>query len=274
MGGAIDHLAAPPVVPVPLSATERARFWRRPGIVQVVLVLALIVVVVLLPNLPLGLSRGIWSFPLLALELKQPPLTILNTALVLLLLWWYVVAAGRPASDSPDDVVRFAGERAILHASLASVVLVLLAVRNNFLYPFFSVVAIHTRTGFPRLEVFQAQTLLLLLSAAAVALTLNRAAAWRWAPLPERRASAVHNAISVVLILLLSWVVVALYLPTLGVFHEYFGTILFAIFGQGGNVIGGYVMIVFSGLLSWLTLRVLRPMAERVEQFLVSGEAG
>lgn len=266
-GGALDTLGPEG------RGVERSRFWRHVGVVQAALVVTLLVVVVLLPNLPVTLARAIWAFPLLSLELKQPPLTIVNTALVLLLLWWYVVAAGRTASAEPDEVVRFAGERAVLHATLASVVLVLLDVRNNFLYPFYSVVATHTRASFPQLEPYQAQTLLLLLAGAAAGLTLNRAAAWRYAPLSERRSSAVHQAISVALVLLLSWVVVALYLPTLAGFHEVFGTFLFALFGQAGNVGGGYVMIVFSGALSWLTLWVLRPLAERVERFLVGDDA-
>jgi hypothetical protein len=222
-----------------------------------------------MPRLPATVARAIWTLPLLSLELKQPSLTIFNSALVVLLVWWYVVAAGRPSSAESDEVVRFAGERAILQATLACVVLVLLDVRNNFLYPFYSVVAIHTRAGFPQLEPYQAQTVLLLLAGAAASLTLNRAAAWRQASLSERRSSAVHYAISVALILVLSWVVVALYLPTLAAFHQTFGTFLYTVVGQGGNVIGGYVMIVFSGLLSWLTLWVLRPLAERVERFLV-----
>jgi len=262
-GGALDR---PDTL---IVAPERSRFWRHVGATQIALVALLAVVVVLLPNLPVTVSRAIWAFPLLSFELKQPPLTIVNTGLVLMLLWWYVVAAGRPSSSVPDDIVRFASERTILHATLAAVVLVVLDVRNNFLYPFYSVAAIHTRASFPQLEPFQAQTLLLLLAAAAAGLTLNRAGAWRWAPLSERRSSAVHQAISVVLVLLLSWIVVVVYLPTLALFHQLFGTLLFALFGQGGNVIGGYVMIVFSGLLSWLTLWVLRPMAERVERFLV-----
>lgn len=270
-GGALDTLE--PVGTPGRAGPERSCFWRHVGVAQLALALLLLLVVIVLPNLPVTIARMVWGFPLLSLELKQPPLTIVNIALVLLLLWWYVAAAGRPASDDPDDVVRFGGERAILHATLASVVLVLLDVRNTFLYPFYSVVATHTRASFPQLEPYQAQTLLLLLAGAAAGLTLNRAAAWRRAPLTERRASAIHHGVSVALILLLSWVVVALYLPTLTAFHDRFGTLLFALFGQSGNVVGGYVMIVFSAAVSWLTLLVLRPLAERIERFLVDDEA-
>ncbi len=86
----------------------------------------------------------------------------------------------------------------------------------------------------------------------------------------DRRASAVHNAITVLTILLVSWVIVAFYLPTLTSFHSHLGPYLFTLFGQDGNVIGGYTMIAFSALLSWLTLRVVRPAAARVERFLVA----
>jgi hypothetical protein len=266
MGGSLDVVEGA-AESRPPARTPR---WRSPGVIQLTLAIALGVVVLVLPRLPLGVTRAVWAFPLLSFELQKPALTILNALLVLVLLAWYVLAAGRPGSADIDERVRFAGEQAILQAGLASAVLVLLGVRNNFLYPFYSLVALHAGGRFPQLEVAQAQTVLLLLATAAASLTLGRTLRWRRAPHAERRASAVHNAITVLTVLLVSWVIVAFYLPTLASFHSNFGQFLFSLFGQAGNTFGGYLMIAFSALLSWLTLMVIRPLAARVEQFLVA----
>jgi len=263
-GGALDTLEDPAERPAPPSPW----FWRHVGVVQAVCALGL-AVVLLLPMLPASASDRIWDFPPLSFELRQPPLTIVNALLVLVLVWWYVVAAVRAASDTPDPLVRYVGERAILLAALASVVVVVLGVRNTFLYPFFSLVAIHTGVGLPSHEVYEAQTLLLVLAIAVASLTLNRAAAWRRAPLPERRASAVHNAVTLLAVLLGAWAIVACYLPLLEAIHEFLGSLLYNLFGQRGNLAGAILMILLSAALAYLAIRLLRPLAGRVEAFFV-----
>lgn len=235
---------------------------------------ALLFLVGILPRLRKD-TAGFWDVPLFRVELLSLPLTILNAFLVVVIVWRFLAAAGRPATDDPDDTARFTGETAILRVALVLLVLTVLAVDYTKLYPFPTVIGNARQERLPLYNGVQLITLLLLLVTAATGLTRDRSVRWRAAPVTERRAVGLHNALIVASLLIITFVNRAVYLPGLREIHQRWGSQYFNFgkhlnrFGLDGNSAAALTAALLTAVVGVALLFVVRWLVRRIEEFLV-----
>ena len=237
---------------------------------------ALLFIVGVVPRRGSGAVMAFWDFPLFRLELPSLPFTLLNAFLVGVIVWRYLSAAGRPESpDDPDDTARFSGETTILQVALTLALLAALAVDFMGLYPFPTVIGNLNREKLPPLTGVQLVTLALLLATAATGLTRDRSLRWRAAPVTERRAVGVHNALVVAALFAVTFVNRAVYLPGLRELHRRYGQQLFNFgkhlngVGLDGNSAAAFLVAIFTGLIGVGVFLLLRWLIRRAEDFLV-----
>lgn len=239
---------------------------------------ALLFIVGVLPRLRKDTS-GFWDVPLFRLELLSLPLTIFNAFLVVVIVWRFLAAAGRPATDDPDDAARFTGETTILHLALVLLVLTVLAVDYTKLYPFPTVIGNTGQERLPQYTGIQLITLVLLLATAATGLTRDRSLRWRAAPVTERRAVGLHNALIIASLLVITFVNRAVYLPGLREIHQRYGSQYFNFgkhltrIGLDGNSAAALTAALLTAIVGVALLFVVRWLVRRIEEFLVGTSA-
>jgi hypothetical protein len=253
------------------SQTTAGPSLRRARVILLAPWLALAAILALFPNLPPAVSAFLWEFPLLDFPFNS--LTLVSLALLVLVAWRYLAAAGRPLkAQDADEVLGFHGEALILQIALAAIVIVILYSDLSRMYPFPDWVAYVTNAGVPRFTASQLGTLLLLFAAAATGLTMQRQAAWRDAPIDERRAAALRNAFNFVRILLIAWLAVTLYPWLLVWTHRVLGPAFFhagEAVGTNGNNLAALVVVLLVTAISIALLFTFRAAETRAEQFLI-----
>jgi len=197
------------------------------------------------------------------------PLMFLIVPLVLLLLWRYVTGTGRvgPYADV-DELLRFQGGQTVLKTALGLVFLVLLSVPLGEMGVFHSLVV-----GVGNLDHFHALTLLLLIAAGATGVTVARDQ-WLPAPADARRRTAVHNALAGATAFVMVWGCVALYTPSVQMFHWAFGARIQRALANEGPLVAYLIALVDSmllGVLAGAFLGLLRPAILRLEEALSGG---
>lgn len=242
--------------------------WRDPAVAAWAGWLAL-VVVALLPHFP-AVGKFFWSFWLFHYKPGGFPLTLLETLLVVVILRRCVLAAGRPdRSGDADDAIQFRGEDVILKTALAIVLLLFVHTKPEMLYPFASMIVYFTNARMPSFTPVQLVTFLLLFATAASSLTAPRMIRWRRAPLAERRAAALRNALQIVLAFVVVWVLNAFYPALIVMFHWEIGWTSFNWFGASGNWVIALLTTLLMALAGFAVYRALAPLSRRIEKFLV-----
>lgn len=222
-----------------------------------------------------------WSIPLVHLQLSPLP-TLLCLFLTAVVVWRFLMGPNRANSTvEPDEVLQFEAERAILQVGLAAAILVFLYPSLESLYqalqrdPWFKLPALASTLA----EAYVGQqfrkelaTMLLLFVAGATGLVTKRIAAWKLAPLSERRVSVFQNVMRLLIIFVTAWVVLTVYVPVLTIVHQYLAAVLFNVgelVGIHGNTIAAVLVGVMAIVFSIGTGLVLNSISRRLEEFFV-----
>lgn len=250
--------------PQPDPATTTARWWRRRWQVGI---LALFLVFLMLPMLPAGVGDHFWTLPVVQFLIPNLQVTLFCFLLAALLLKRFVAAPLRPFRRSdPDDSIRFSGERIILQASVAAVILALvygpaeqLYLPGGILMQFFPFA-----TNFDHSKL---TTWMLLSSAAYTGIVLPRGDRWRAAPLRLRQNSVVRNTLAAGVATLGAWACLVFFAQGQALMHAKFGASLFTHFGANGNSAGDLLVAVLTVGFSYGVFALLLSLSRRVQDF-------
>ena len=254
----------------PEAALPPQPWWRGPRAAIWGAWLAIFFVIVVVPRLPAGVGAFVWSFPLLHYRLPAFPLTVLECVLVYILVRRHLLSAARPTAPADvDDVIRFHGENAALKIGIGIVLIVLVYAHPEHLYPFSSMATHFAGARIPPWDATQVGTVLLLFATAVTGITVKRSRRWQEIPIEERRKSALHNALQLIIAIMVVWLCNAIYISWVVKFHNNLGATLFNVFGRGGNYAAAVITAVLTGLIGFALYRILGAYSSRIEKFMV-----
>lgn len=258
----------------PDNLVDLLKTWVKERAVQVAVAVGFLGVLFVLPMLPNVVAEWFWKSQLFQFPLPGLNLSILNTALIALIIWRYLAAPARPFSTyDPDELMDFSGESGVLKLALGCALVTLLYGPVDEIFNFNGSVPWHASISFPGLTREQMITEMLLLAACATGLALERTHAWERVPMAVRRASAIHNA----LVLLLSagaiWAALVFFGQTQAFIHQKGGAWLFNHFGASGNSFGDVVGALVTGGFTYAVTAVLLMTLRKAEGFLIGAPA-
>lgn len=232
--------------------------------------IALALVLVVLPKLPVGFEAWLWNFWGLHVVVPGVPFTLLTLVLSVVVVRRLMGSAGRPAKRSrPDDIASFVAERSLLIVAFGLVIAAVIYATPEKLFAYSPAV------GEPAaVPLHGAKTMLVLLALAATGVVLNRTSKWAAAPIEDRRRFALRTSLD----LLVSTGVVLLvnltYVSNLQAIHTKYGPALFRKYQGSGNYVAAMWLALGIGIASFLILYIARQLSRRAENFIVGDPRG
>jgi hypothetical protein len=196
-------------------------------------------------------------------------LSVLNTVLVALIVWRYLSAPAWPSKQyDPDELLDFSSETAILNVALALALTAVLYGALDELYSFAGSAPSYVGIWIPGLNRLQLTTGVMLLCAWATGLSLHRQAAWKMAALALRRASAIHNALTVLAASVTIWAALIFFGQMQAWAHIKYGAWLFDHFGAAGNSVGDIFAALLTAAFTYAIVTGLMAVSDRAQAFL------
>ena len=241
----------------------------RQNVVQLLVDVAFVAVCFLLPMLPESAATWFWGFQLFHYPLPGLGLTVLNTVLAALIVWRYLASPAWPSKQyDPDELLDFSSETAILNVALSLALIAVLYGALDELYNFAGSVPSYVGIWLPGLSRLQLTTDVMLLCAWATGLSLHRQAAWKMAALPLRRASAIHNALTVLAASVTIWAALIFFGQMQAWAHIKYGEWLFNHFGAAGNSVGDIFAALLTAAFTYTVVTGLMAVSNRAQAFL------
>jgi len=258
-------------VPPPVIVPPGPLGWlRNPRVALLAGWLALLFVVGVLPRLPTGWGQFLWSFWLFHYRPPAFPFTLLNAVLVLILVRRYLFGtASPPAAATPNDSILLQAEKLVLDSALAAILLIWIHGRPELLYPFPSTAERFGGIGLPSLSPLQLSTLLLLFATAATGSAAIKMQRWWETPPGQRRRAVLRNGLWAATALLVVWICNAFYPTLVALVHLSLGSMLYGLFGRGGNYYAAILSLMLMVLAGAALYAALQPVSRRIERFFV-----
>ena len=254
----------------PDNVVELLKKWVKERAVQVAVGVGFLGVLFVLPMLPNVAAEWFWRAQLFQFPLPGLNLSILNTVLIALIIWRYLAAPTRPFSTyDPNELMDFCGESGVLKLALGCALVTLLYGPVDEVFNFSGSVPWGASIGMPGLNREQMITEMLLLAACATGLALERIHAWERVPIGIRRASAIHNALALLLACGAIWSALIFFTQAQSFIHQRGGEWLYQRFGAAGNSFGDVVGAIVTGAFAYAVTALLLFALRKAEGFLI-----
>jgi hypothetical protein len=268
-----NRLAALPGSPsstvLDLGRVIRMKGSTRQSVIQLLVTVFFVGVCFLMPMLPDPVAKQFWDFQLFHFPLPGLGVTVLNTLLMALILWRYLSSPAWPSKQyDPDELLDFSSESSILKISVALALVAILYGPLEELYNFSGAAASYVGIFLAGMNRLQLTTSVMLLCAWATGLSLHRQATWKAAALPLRRASAIHNALTVLSASTVIWAALVFFAQMQSWAHVKYGAWLFNHFAAAGNSVGDFFAAALTAAFTYAIVSVVMVASDRAQAFL------
>jgi hypothetical protein len=255
--------ATRPSPPAPRVLLDR--YWTHAGLV-------LLLFIVILPMWPQA-KTAFWNLPVLHFTLTDTALTVFSLILAAMIVRLYVISAGAPWNPwDTDEAVRFAGDRAVLRAALAIVILLVVYGHAGENYAISSPVSAVVNSWVQPPQGQELIYLVLVITTIATGVTLSGSERWRQARAALRQRAAIDRCLEIGALVFGAWIVLPLFPPIQAYLHAHHGPWLFNSFGANGNSMGDFLLGLLMIPIAYGMFYLLRRTAKKVRAFFAAGE--